>query len=119
MRFRFLEEDDDHHDEHEEEGHEEEGEGDSMVGVKILIMFIVLLAGCCVFIPYLPYFKDKEKLDLKSVTPIESKAKRGKMKCCRWRFSSFVNAFAAGLLISMAIIHILPESVEMYKTFLE
>jgi hypothetical protein len=37
-----------------------------------------------------------------------------KKECCKGRFFSISNCFAAGMLLSMALCHILPEAEGMY-----
>ena len=59
---RFLEEDEhDDHDDHDEHGDEDDhgDEETDMLGVKILIMVLVLIAGMMVLIPFLPFLKNK------------------------------------------------------------
>ena len=101
---RFLEEDD-----HEGHDHEVDDHGASeadldaksnITGIKIVIIILLLLAGLFVFFPYTQVRpkKDAEK----------------KKQCCKGRFFSISNCFAAGMLFSMALCHILPEAEGMY-----
>ena len=83
-------------------------EKDNMVGIKLFIMFCVFLAGLNVFFPYLPCLKGKQ-----------GEGGQKKKACCAGKFFSFTNAFAAGMLLTMSMVHIMPESVEMYKKYLE
>ena len=71
-------------------------------------MVAVLIAGCFVFFPYC--VKDKDD----KVSPSEPLVKKNK-KCGKSHFFSVLNCFAAGMLISMSLVHVLPESSEMYN----
>ena len=96
------------HDDHEaeEHGHEEHGSETekSLTGIKVLIIVLLLLAGLFVFFPY-SQVKPKKEGD---------KAEK-KKECCKGRFFSISNCFAAGMLLSMALCHILPEAEGMYQ----
>lgn len=87
MSFRFLEEDDHDHEEHEE--HEEHGLG--LVGIKVIFIFVILLISSASILP----------LRLKKAQTHENTL-------------SYMNCFAAGMFVSIALIHMLPESVEMF-----
>ena len=87
----------------------EEASSSNITGIKFGIMALVILAGCNVFFPYLPCLKDAD----------DGSGKKKKKACCKGKFFAFTNCFAAGMLLTMAVVHILPESVEMYKTYLE
>jgi tetrahydromethanopterin S-methyltransferase subunit F len=94
---RFLEEDD--HDlsvgDHSDHDHElETEEKGNLTGIKVGIIFALLFAGLFVFFPY-TQFKPKQK-------------EQKKKECCKGRFFSISNCFAAGMLFSMALCHILP-----------
>ena len=92
--IRLLAEDD-HGDEHHEEDEA------TLVTVKIFVCVLVLFSGCFVFFPYLKAVKDR------------------KTGCCKGRFFSLLTCFAAGMLLTISIVHIMPEAVAMYGEYLE
>jgi len=96
------------HDDHEVDLHDDHDELDaeaskSLTGIKILIIVLLLLAGLFVFFPY-SQVKPKKEGD----------SAEKKKECCKGRFFSISNCFAAGMLLSMALCHILPEAEGMY-----
>ena len=96
------------HDDHEVDLHDDHEELDaeaskSLTGIKILIIVLLLLAGLFVFFPY-SQVKPKKEGD----------SAEKKKECCKGRFFSISNCFAAGMLLSMALCHILPEAEGMY-----
>ena len=97
--LRYLAEDD-HDDDHAGEG----GEEKKLKTIKIIVLFAMIIAGCFVFLPY------------SSLVQEDSKDK--KQKCCKGKTFSFLNCFAAGMLMSMALCHILPEADAMYAKYL-
>ena len=102
---RFLE-DDDHEGHDHEVGEHDLSEVDSdakgnITGIKVLIIVLLLLAGLFVFFPYTQVRPKKEG--------------EKKKQCCKGRFFSISNCFAAGMLFSMALCHILPEAEAMYQ----
>ena len=99
---RILQHDD--LDEHEEISPEDTK---SIVIIKIVIIVLLLLAGLFVFFPYSQVQPKNENTGIKQDK---------KKDCCKGRFFSISNCFAAGMLISMALCHILPESEGMYLT---
>ena len=100
---RSLQHDDHEVDEHGNEELDSDVKG-SLTGIKILIIVLLLLAGLFVFFPY-SQVKPKKEGD---------KADK-KKECCKGRFFSISNCFAAGMLLSMALCHILPEAESMYQ----
>ena len=101
--MRSLEEDDhagDIHSDHDEL----DAEGvKSLTGIKVLIIVLLLIAGLFVFFPF-SQVKPKKEGD----------SAEKKKECCKGRFFSISNCFAAGMLLSMALCHILPEAEGMY-----
>ena len=96
-KMRLLEEEEhDDHDEHEDHD-DHDDHGDETTGVKILIFFLLLIAGLFVFVPF-----------TKCVKSNDSTKKRS-------RCLSISNSFAAGMILSLAICHILPEADMLYK----
>ena len=103
--MRLLSEDD--HDDHADE--EDEHEDEDPIALKILIMCLLLIAGSFVFFPYADKICKKN-----SVEPDKNDKKKG---CCKGQMFSIANCFAAGMLLSLSVCHILPESTEMYSAY--
>ena len=106
MVWRKLEEDD-----HEDHGHEEDH--DELRTARILMIIFVILAGLVVFLPYTPMVRNssaKNNQDGEAQTDT---------KVCKGRMHQFSNCFAAGMLLSLSIVHILPEALEAYATYLK
>ena len=78
-----------------EHGHEE-----SPIVIQILVIFFLLLASLFVFLPYSNFMKSQKK--------------KGKKGCCKGMCISLSSCFAAGMLLSIAILHILPEADANY-----
>ena len=88
--FRFL----------EEEDHDEElspADKSTVRTVKIIVMIVLLLAGCFVFFPFSRVVNNK------------------KTGCCKGAFFGMLTSFAAGMLLSLSFMHILPEAAGIYK----
>jgi hypothetical protein len=86
---------DDHGDEHQ-------GEDESAIKtVKIFVCVLLLFSGCFVFFPFLKSVKDS------------------KAGCCKGRFFSLLTCFAAGMLLTISIVHVMPEAVAIYGEYLE
>jgi hypothetical protein len=101
--MRFLEAD--AHDDHAEEGHGDEETEKDLLTIKIVVLVFMFVAGAFVFFPYASFVKEDETL------PEEQRKKKS---CCKGKFFSMMNCFAAGMLLSMAICHILPEADAMF-----
>ena len=96
--LRFLKEDD--HD-HDHDDHAAEAGGASKVlTIKIVVMILVLISGCFVFFPYSRFVKNNNK----------------KEGCCKdGMFFALMTSFAAGMLLAISLIHIVPEANAIYK----
>ena len=85
---------------------------------KIVSIFLMILAGLFVFFPYAKMFNDPK--NQKSGETIDQNAAEqdthvDKKKCVNGkRFFSLMSCFAAGMLIALALCHILPEANYMY-----
>lgn len=97
--LRLLSEED-HHEE-EEHGLDDHGDEGNIVTVKIIVCILILLSGCFVFFPYLKAVKDR------------------KAGCCKGKFFSLLTCFAAGMLLTISLVHIMPEALAMYTEYLE
>lgn len=87
-----------HHDEHsDDDGHEEHGHGELSVRdlkiILIFVMFIVTFAGV---------------LPVRIPCIMESEA-----------MLSYLNCFAAGMFLAIALIHMMPEAVEQHREWAE
>jgi hypothetical protein len=101
--MRFLEAD--AHDDHHEEGHCDKETDKHLLTIKFIVLVFMFVAGAFVFFPYASFVKEDETL------PDEQRKKKS---CCKGIFFSMMNCFAAGMLLSMAICHILPEADAMF-----
>lgn len=114
MDLRFLSGEDEH-------GHGD-GEKDGLLTARIIMIVINLLAGAVIFIPYTRLIK-KSKNDENGVVDQansifnQNTAETGKTPICSGRILSFSNCFAAGMLFSLSVVHILPEALEAYGIY--
>lgn len=69
---------------------------------KIVLAVVVLLCGLFVFLPYAKCFRKSEK-----------------GQCCKGKFVTMTTCFAAGMLLSMSVVHVLPEANEMYGDYMK
>lgn len=69
--------------------------------VKIIILILILISGCFVFFPFMKVVKDR------------------KNGCCKGKFFSLLTCFAAGMLLSISIVHIMPEANALYIDYLK
>ena len=85
-----------------EDDHEEEelsaADKSTVRTVKIIVLFVLLFAGCFVFFPFTRYVNNTKKDG-----------------CCKGSFFAILTSFAAGMLLSLSFIHILPEASMIYK----
>ena len=95
LRFLSEEEDDDHDKEMSP------ADKSTVRTVKIIVMFVLLIAGCFVFFPFSRFVNSK------------------KAGCCKGSFFGMLTSFAAGMLLSLSFVHILPEAAGIYKEILE
>lgn len=91
LRFLSEKEDDDHDEELSP------ADKSTVRTVKIIVMIILLLAGCFVFFPFSRFVNNK------------------KAGCCKGAFFGMLTSFAAGMLLSLSFVHILPEAAGIYK----
>ena len=82
-----------------EEAKTEQVEKEILLKIKILVMILVLISGCFVFFPYSKFVNNK------------------KDGCCKGVFLKLMTCFAAGMLMALSIVHILPEAAGIYKAF--
>lgn len=82
----------DGHDHANEGGHDDHEEGLSVTGFKIIMLFCMIL---CVGLGLIPKFWSKCQ---KSETTL-----------------SFLNCFSAGIFLAMSLVHMMPESAEVYQ----
>lgn len=104
--LRFLAEDE--HDDHDDHGGEH-SDDDKIMTARIIMIIFVILVGCVVFIPYTRLVKKNEDG--------EQEQEVSDTKICSGRVHQFSNCFAAGMLFSLSIVHILPEALEAYATY--
>ena len=74
--------------------------GDGLIGARIGIIVVMLMSGSFVFLPFTKrcaYNKNEDK------------------SSCKNLFFSISACFAAGMLMSISVLHILPEANEMYE----
>lgn len=95
-------------DHHDEMTHEEE----HLLILKIVVMVIVLFLGLVIFLPYMKCINDrKEAVSVGDDGDYDN----GDFICCgSGRIQSFCLSFAAGMLMTLAICHILPATAESY-----
>ena len=74
--------------------------GDGLMGARIVIIVVMILSGLFVFLPF---------------TKRCAKTGNEDKNSCKHVFFSVSACFAAGLLMSISVLHILPESNEMYE----
>ena len=104
--LRFLA-GDDHHDDHDDHGHG--GDESKLLTIRIIMITFVFLAGACIFLPYVKCMrKNPDEQDTNNITPV-----------CKGRAHQFSYCFAAGMLFSLSLVHILPEAIEQYGTYLK
>lgn len=94
--YRVLSEDDHHDDDHADE---------KLQNIKIVVLFAMLVAGAFVFLPFISLFKEGQP--------------EQKKKCCKGKMFPYCNCFAAGMLLTLAFCHILPEADVMFAEFRE
>ena len=99
--YRILSEDDHHEDDHHDDGHADE----KLRNIKIVVLFAMLIAGAFVFLPFISFFKEGQP--------------EQKKKCCKGKMFPYCNCFAAGMLLTLAFCHILPEADVMFAEFRE
>jgi len=63
-------------------------------------MILVLLSGCFVFFPYSRFVNNNKKDG-----------------CCGGVFLKLMTCFAAGMLLTLSIVHIMPEAMGIYKAY--
>jgi hypothetical protein len=73
---------------------------EDLMGARIVIVVIMILSSCFVFLPF---------------TKRCSRDKNESKTICKKIFFTVSACFAAGLLMSISILHILPEANEMYE----
>lgn len=86
----------------EEEDHDDElsASDKSLVrNVKIAVMIVLLIAGGFVFFPFTRFVNNK------------------KTGCCNGTFFGMMTSFAAGMLLTLSFIHILPEASAIYSEY--
>lgn len=109
---RFLADDDHGHDDHGDEHSEEDG----VLTMKIVVIFLVAIFALVVFLPYMQCIKNrkvKQKVDDGSYNNM-------KFVCCGGgRIQSYSTAFASGMLMTMALCHILPETITSYENVMK
>ena len=88
-------------------GADHDDEAHKLQTFRIIMITFVFLAGACIFLPYIKCMRKKEE-QRDPITPL-----------CKGRLHQFSNCFAAGMLFSISLVHILPEAIEMYKTYLK
>jgi zinc transporter ZupT len=81
-----------------------ECEHEDLMTPRIIICIVLLLVGLFVYLPFTERFKH---------TP-GKKISKGKSL-----FYSVMACFAAGMLLSIAMVHIMPESTALYEAYLE
>jgi len=77
-----------------------EQKDESLLGARIVIVLVMVLSSCFVFLPF---------------TKRCSHDKNESKSSCKHMFFAVSACFAAGLLMSISVLHILPESNEMYE----
>ena len=100
----------------EEGGSEESNEESSVLILKIVVIFAVAVISLLVFLPYMKCIKDKK------VKKKEHDGNYNNMSfvCCGGgRIQSYSTAFASGMLMTMALCHILPETVTSYQNVMK
>lgn len=76
-------------------------ERETLLNIKIIVMILVLLSGCFVFFPYSRFVNNTKKDG-----------------CCRGVFLKLMTCFAAGMLLTLSVVHIVPEAMGIYKAYL-
>ncbi len=75
---------------------------DNVMNARIIITVLLLLVGMFVYVPFMDRFKHQ---------PGKKPSSTKKM------FYSICACFAAGMLLSIAMVHIIPESDALYKAY--
>ena len=100
---RILSEGDDHGHDH---GHDEEG-GDLLVA-RIIMIVVILIAALPILLPYTKFVR-KSSADMHE--------EQTDTKVCSGRLQQYSICFASGMLLSLSLVHILPEALEMYASY--
>ena len=110
---------DDHGNSHDEHDEEES----KLLIYRLVVIALMIIASLAIFIPYLSCLNDHTKqnqIERNTVNTIQGNSNsknKCKSKFLKIKFFSLSVCFAAGMLISMSLCHILPESVEMYSAY--
>ena len=109
-----MTEKDDHDHAHEEQDEEES----KLLIFRLVVIALMIIASLALFIPYLSCLSNQTNKSQRNKIGTNDDIANSKHKC-KSKFSSLSVCFAAGMLISMSLCHILPESVEMYSKYTE
>lgn len=97
----------------------EDDSSDDPTGLKFGVMIAVLISGSFVFFPYSKMMRNQKSNrnhHVHSDVDDEVEEQKG---CCKGRLFSLCNCFAAGMLLSISMMHILPEAKMIYMSYLE
>lgn len=78
----------------------------SVLTAKIIVIVLVIFAGMVSFVPYCKCLHSSQKNPDKGAV-------------CSGRFLQYSTAFAAGMLLTMSMCHIYPETDTSYRTYLK
>ena len=105
--YRMLADDHDHdHDHGHDPEHEEE---EKLMMARIIMIIFILLAGLVILVPYSKFVRKSN----------ENMTEQTDTKVCSGRLHQYSNCFASGMLLSLSLVHILPEALEAYTSYLK
>lgn len=84
----------------------EDSDADKLQTYRIIMMSAMAVASFLLFIPFLPSCRTTAQSESENTTLI-----------CKGRSIQFLNCFAGGIILSLTLCHILPESLDAYKQF--
>ena len=99
---RMLAGDDDH-------GHSHSEDDEKLIIARIILIITILLSGLAIFAPYTKCMGKSENAAQEETVS----------RVCKGRLASYSICFAAGMLLSLSVVHILPEALELHAEYLK
>ena len=103
-------------DDHDHTHNEHDEEESKLLIFRLVVIALMIIASLALFIPYLSCLSNQTNKTQRNRIGTNDALANSKNKC-KSKFLSLSVCFAAGMLISMSLCHILPESVEMYSEY--